>query len=328
MIRLFVVTIFFGNILFIYAQYGMRSHPIYMGNPGPSSEPIPGPYLPVLPIVPRLSPYAVFRMPPIISAKPIPVVSNSLAPVKNQRLADTLEMSHFQTQDSDGRFIFGFNTADQSRVESRSADGTVRGSYSYTDPMGKQVQAQYWDTGAGFHITGNNIMSSDSGYIQDTPEVEAARNEHFQIYQQTLASLFDNKDNGHIVDDNQPKDDQRSDVSLQGNENEQVIASSDGSTSNSSVLGNTTSLPLPSSASITIISTTAKPANILSHDSDWKEQEYDDDSVIVDNPNLMRIAWSTDGSYKYAKKADSRDKKSMKMFGDRLVPLKSNVKRV
>lgn len=134
------------------------------------------------------------------------------------------------------------------------------------------------------------------------------------------------------MDDNQLKDDQRSDAPLQGNEKEQVIASSDGSASNSSVLGNTTSPSLPITASITITSssttTTAKPAGASNDDPNWTEQEYDDDSVIVDNPNLMRIAWSTDGSYRYAKKADSRDKKSMKMFGDRLVPLKSNVKRV
>ncbi|XP_050442811.1 uncharacterized protein LOC126846944 [Adelges cooleyi] len=333
-------------------QYGMRSHPIYMGNPGPASEPIPGPFLPVLPIVPRLSPYTVFRMPPVINANPVPIVSNSLAPAKNHRLADQSEMSQFQSQDSDGRFVFGFNTADQSRVEARSADGTVRGSYSYTDPMGKQVQAQYWDTGAGFHITGNNVMSSDSGHIQDTPEVEQARNEHLQLYQQTLASIFNNnKFNEQINEADQFEDDQRDDGSPPKEENEQVIVSTAEpssaaassaaivaddetaqqitATNSSTANGNATAAVSTATVTATTTTTTSTERSAVpSQDADWTNQEYDDDTVIVDNPNLMRIAWSTDGSYRYAKRADSRDKKSVKMFGDRLVPLKSYVKRV
>jgi hypothetical protein len=50
------------------------------------------------------------------------------------------ETSQFHSQDHRGRALFGYTTPDQARIESRSEDGTVRGSYSYLDAWGNAVK--------------------------------------------------------------------------------------------------------------------------------------------------------------------------------------------
>jgi hypothetical protein len=52
------------------------------------------------------------------------------------------ETSQFHSQDHKGRALFGYTTPDQARIESRSEDGTVRGSYSYLDAWGKAVKVR------------------------------------------------------------------------------------------------------------------------------------------------------------------------------------------
>lgn len=46
---------------------------------------------------------------------------------------------------------------------------------------------QYWDDGTGFHTSGN---AGPGGYYGDqpyyTPEVQAARDRHFELYEQAL----------------------------------------------------------------------------------------------------------------------------------------------
>lgn len=57
----------------------------------------------------------------------------------NEEVAEG-EASQFHSQDSRGRALFGYTTPDQARIESRSEDGTVRGSYSYLDAWGNAVK--------------------------------------------------------------------------------------------------------------------------------------------------------------------------------------------
>jgi hypothetical protein len=52
------------------------------------------------------------------------------------------EASQFHSQDNRGRALFGYMTPDQARIEARSEDGTVRGSYSYLDAWGKAVKVK------------------------------------------------------------------------------------------------------------------------------------------------------------------------------------------
>ena len=60
-------------------------------------------------------------------------------------------------------------------------------------------QRQYWDTGSGFHVTSNTYplngpvpggQGNGQQAVPYTPEVQAARDLHFQLYQQALSSLL------------------------------------------------------------------------------------------------------------------------------------------
>jgi hypothetical protein len=55
----------------------------------------------------------------------------------------------------------------------------------------KWFQVNYWDDGTGFHAAGNNlpgVYSEVPQPVQDTPEVVAAKEQHFQLFQQALAA--------------------------------------------------------------------------------------------------------------------------------------------
>jgi hypothetical protein len=53
------------------------------------------------------------------------------------------ETSQFHSQDGKGRALFGYTSPVQSRIEVRSEDGIVRGSYSYLDAWGKAVKVKF-----------------------------------------------------------------------------------------------------------------------------------------------------------------------------------------
>jgi hypothetical protein len=52
------------------------------------------------------------------------------------------ETSQFHSQDGKGRALFGYTTPVQARIEARSEDGTVRGSYSYLDAWGNAIKVR------------------------------------------------------------------------------------------------------------------------------------------------------------------------------------------
>lgn len=59
----------------------------------------------------------------------------------NEKLIEG-ETSQFHSQDGKGRALFGYTTPVQARIESRSEDGTVRGSYSYLDAWGNAIKVR------------------------------------------------------------------------------------------------------------------------------------------------------------------------------------------
>ncbi|XP_052120758.1 uncharacterized protein LOC113204539 [Frankliniella occidentalis] len=105
---------------------------------------------------------------------------------------EQVDVSQFHTQDGAGRAVFGYSTADQARVEARSGDGRVRGSYSYRDPTGKIVKVNYWDDGDGFHVAGNSLPSESDvpEQVTETPEVAAARLHHENMHAQALQAAL------------------------------------------------------------------------------------------------------------------------------------------
>ncbi|ODM98258.1 Cuticle protein 6 [Orchesella cincta] len=94
----------------------------------------------------------------------------------------------------DGRYSFSYNTADASRQEERNLDGSVSGSYSYTDPEGKLVQIDYTAGASGYKAYGENVPPSHPVVqlpqpVQDTPEVQQARAEFLETYNRELARI-------------------------------------------------------------------------------------------------------------------------------------------
>lgn len=45
------------------------------------------------------------------------------------------------------------------------------------------LKVEYWDDGTGFHQI-DNVEQIQPQQVEDTPEVKAAREEHFRIWQQ------------------------------------------------------------------------------------------------------------------------------------------------
>ncbi|CAL8102759.1 unnamed protein product [Orchesella dallaii] len=94
----------------------------------------------------------------------------------------------------DGRYSFSYNTADASRQEERNLDGSVSGSYSYTDPEGKLVQIDYTAGASGYKAYGENVPPSHPVVqlpqpVQDTPEVQEARAKFLETYNRELARI-------------------------------------------------------------------------------------------------------------------------------------------
>jgi len=91
----------------------------------------------------------------------------------------------FQSQDGNGNILFGYSSPQQARLESRSLDGSVRGSYSYIDPTGQTVKVRYAAGRNGFQVFDEEGSPSVlPRAVQDTPEVEAAKALHSRLYQQ------------------------------------------------------------------------------------------------------------------------------------------------
>lgn len=70
----------------------------------------------------------------------------------------------------DGSYRFGMQGDDQWRVESRDADGTVKGRYSYQTPEGQVVDITYDAGPQGYRARGGAIPGGASLLQQQTPE--------------------------------------------------------------------------------------------------------------------------------------------------------------
>ncbi|XP_075232480.1 uncharacterized protein LOC142330898 [Lycorma delicatula] len=115
----------------------------------------------------------------------VPLLTNSITYRSEDPALENLQIAQFHSQDAAGKYVFGFNTPNQARVEARSHDGKVRGSFSYLDPFGRTVKMEYWDNGHGFHMTGPK-----GGFPVYTPEVQAARDLHFHLYNRALEAAL------------------------------------------------------------------------------------------------------------------------------------------
>ncbi|KAK3894698.1 hypothetical protein Pcinc_001544 [Petrolisthes cinctipes] len=121
--------------------------------------------------------------------------------------------SQHHSQDEFGQFAFGHASPDQAHSAVRDYTGAVRGSYTYIDADGKEVVAHYIADHNGFRVASNALPVFEGEapvapevnlegpvfdleapvmtlqQVADTPEVEAARLEHFRLVEEHKAAV-------------------------------------------------------------------------------------------------------------------------------------------
>jgi len=115
--------------------------------------------------------------------------------------------SQYHAQDELGQYSYGYAGGPSAKAESKDAFGNVRGSYSYIDSNGIQQVVNYVaDPVNGFRVAATNLpvgpssahvvaspLSAPVHYaalpvpVGDTPEVAAAKANHFQAHAEALA---------------------------------------------------------------------------------------------------------------------------------------------
>jgi len=114
------------------------------------------------------------------------------------------EQTQYLTQDNQGRYTYGYAIPDQVRTETRSGNGIVDGSYSYTDPDGKENKVHYRADASGFRVVANNIAQVEPAQpVAYSPEEEAEREQHFKTWRAIADShrdfLTQGKAGAHVI---------------------------------------------------------------------------------------------------------------------------------
>ncbi|KAF6212295.1 hypothetical protein GE061_012817 [Apolygus lucorum] len=238
-----------------------------------------------------------------IASPPQKVISNRVSdePVESPEEDDSdsksFEVTQFHTEDQGGRIVYGFHSPDQVRMESRDPDGTVRGSYSYVDPYGNVVRMQYWDEGNGIHMAGNSLPVAVHQEPQYTPEVRAAREEHFRLYEAALATLraAGLDDSPDHEPERYPSGDYEEEPNTQSSEE---VAEEEAPPSDDTVIVENASVdrePSPEYQKVPFNQQQLRPIehNVSSDNSE--DDVEDDESVAIENPELLRTTWDRRG---------------------------------
>ncbi len=101
-----------------------------------------------------------------------------------------LTQSQFHARDELGQYQFGYSDPNSARIETKTADGVVRGSYNYVDDQGKIQTVQYVADALGFRAGGTAfpvVTYEAQPAVQDTPEVIAARKQHAELFAEIQA---------------------------------------------------------------------------------------------------------------------------------------------
>merc|ERR1712106_1008405 len=126
----------------------------------------------------------VVQAAPIVQAAPVvqavqfaqvPVVQEArvavAAPVvATQVVAAAPQGSQYHSQDDFGRYSFGYNDGNSVKQEVKTADGVVRGAYSYVDSDGIVQTVNYIADAMGFRVGATNLPVHEVG----APVVAAA----------------------------------------------------------------------------------------------------------------------------------------------------------
>lgn len=114
--------------------------------------------------------------------------------------------TEYRQEDSKGFYSYGYSSDDSAKAEYKTRDGSSKGFYSYVDSDGK-LQTVKYEAGRrqGFTASATNLPTppmDDSRApepVQDTPEVEMAKQAHFEAYREAAIKAAMQPDTG---DDN------------------------------------------------------------------------------------------------------------------------------
>ena len=70
--------------------------------------------------------------------------------------------SQYHAQDDLGQYNYGYSNPNSAKVETKSADGVVRGSYSYIDANGILQRTEYISDALGFRVAATNIPKHEA----------------------------------------------------------------------------------------------------------------------------------------------------------------------
>merc|ERR1711994_834135 len=98
------------------------------------------------PVVAQSVPVTYVQAAPVV-AQPAPVVGQAAAP----------EGSQYHAQDDIGQYSFGYSDGNSVKQEVKTADGVIRGAYSYVDADGIVQTVNYIADGLGFRVGATNL---------------------------------------------------------------------------------------------------------------------------------------------------------------------------
>ncbi|XP_046383580.1 atherin-like [Ischnura elegans] len=107
--------------------------------------------------------------------------------------------SQYHSQDEIGQYSYGYAGGPSAKSEVKTWDGVTRGGYSYVDAEGKLQNVNYVaDPVHGFRVAATNLPVAPEAApaepleapvpVEDTPEVAAAKEEHFALYAEAKAA--------------------------------------------------------------------------------------------------------------------------------------------
>ncbi|XP_037085672.1 cuticle protein 7-like, partial [Pollicipes pollicipes] len=135
------------------------------------------------------APVAATYAAPAAAAYAVPVATAYAAPVATAYAAPVASSAQHHSQDELGQYNYGYADINSAKNEVKTADGVVRGSYSYVDAYGLPQKVDYVSDALGFRVAGTNLPVGPAGpgHVADTPEVAAAKSAHFAAHAEALA---------------------------------------------------------------------------------------------------------------------------------------------
>uniref|UniRef100_A0A1A9VIT3 Cuticle protein 6 n=1 Tax=Glossina austeni TaxID=7395 RepID=A0A1A9VIT3_GLOAU len=134
----------------------------------------------------------------------LPVTTSSqLLLLNNNPLVQAPPVTEYREQDSKGFYSYGYKGDSSAKAEYSTTDGSSKGFYSYVDSDGK-LQTVKYEAGRnqGFQATATNLPTAPMDTnrppepVKDTPEVELAKQAHFEAYREAALKAALHPDTG------------------------------------------------------------------------------------------------------------------------------------